>query len=76
MSISAALTSFGVRTASPCGLMMQRPSPTELFRPGWTDEKGHVAPGLGKPAAKVAADRTGADDKDVDGHMGKFSVES
>jgi hypothetical protein len=37
--------------------------PTELFRPGWTDEEGHVAPGLVKPAAKVAADRTGADDK-------------
>ena len=37
---------------------------TELFRPGWTNEEGHVAPGLGKPAAKVAANRTGADDKD------------
>ena len=37
---------------------------SELFRPGWADEEGHVTPGLGKPAAKVAADRTGAHDKD------------
>jgi hypothetical protein len=37
---------------------------TELFRPRWTDKKGHIAPGLGKPAAEVATDRTGADDKD------------
>ena len=41
----------------------------ELFRPGWTDEKGHVAPGLGEPASKVAADRTGADDKDPHSHV-------
>ena len=69
MSISSALTSFGVRTASPCGLMIRRPSSTELFRPRWTDEKSHIAPGLGKPAAKVAADRTGADDKDSHSHI-------
>jgi hypothetical protein len=40
---------------------------TELFRPRWTDEEGHVAPGLGEPATKVAAYRTGADDKDSHG---------
>src|ERR1700704_3560531 len=28
---------------------------TELFRPRRTDEEGYIAPGLGKPAAKVAA---------------------
>jgi len=44
--------------------------PTELFRPEWTDEESHVVPGLGKPAAKVAADRTGADDKDPHSHVG------
>jgi hypothetical protein len=38
---------------------------TKLFRPGWTDEKGHVAPDLGK----VAADRTGANDKDPHSHV-------
>jgi hypothetical protein len=43
---------------------------TELFRPGWTDEESHVAPGLSKPAAKVAADGTGADDKDPHSHVG------
>jgi hypothetical protein len=37
---------------------------TELFRARWTNEESHVAPGLGKSAAKVAANRTGADDKD------------
>ena len=45
--------------------------PTELLRPGWTDEEGHVAPGLGKSAAKVAADRTGADDKDPHSRRGE-----
>jgi len=44
---------------------------TELFRPGRTDEEGHVTPGLGKPAAKVAADRTGADDKDPRSRRGE-----
>jgi hypothetical protein len=42
---------------------------TELFRARWTDEKGHIAPSLGKPAAKVATDRTGADDKDPHSHV-------
>jgi hypothetical protein len=42
---------------------------TELFSPGWTDEEGYVAPSLGKPAAKISADRTGADDKDPHGHV-------
>ena len=37
---------------------------TELFRPGWTNEEGHIAPGLGKPATKVPADCTSANDKD------------
>ena len=45
--------------------------PTELFRPGWMDEEGHVAPGLGKPATKVAADRTGTDDKDSHSRRGE-----
>ena len=45
--------------------------PTELFRPGWTDEEGHVAPGLGKPAAKVAADGTCANDKDPHSRRGE-----
>jgi len=44
--------------------------PTELFRPGWTDKESHVAPSLGKPTAKVAADRTGADDKDPHSRRG------
>jgi hypothetical protein len=43
---------------------------TELFRPGWTDEESHVTPGLGKPATKVAADRTCADDKDPHSRWG------
>ena len=34
-----------------------------------TDEERHVAPGLGKPAAKVAADRTSADDKNPHSHV-------
>src|ERR1700720_3774247 len=42
---------------------------TELFRPRCTDEKGHVASGLGKPAAKVAADSAGSDDKDPHRHV-------
>jgi hypothetical protein len=37
---------------------------TELFRPGWRDEEDHVAASLSKPAAKLAADRTGAHNKD------------
>ena len=41
---------------------------TELLRPGRADEKGHVAPGLGKPAAKVAANGTGTDDKNPHSH--------
>ena len=43
--------------------------PTELFRPRRTDKEGHVAASLGKPPAKVAADRTGADDKNPHGHV-------
>ena len=37
---------------------------TELSRALWANKKSDIAPGLGKPAAKVAADRTGADNKD------------
>src|SRR5439155_26328816 len=36
---------------------------SELFLPRWTNEEGHVAPGLGQPATKVTTHRTGADDK-------------
>ena len=45
--------------------------PTKLFRPGWTNEEGHVASGLVKPPAKVAADRTCANDQDPHGRRGK-----
>ena len=37
---------------------------TELFRPGRADKKSHVAFGLDKPAAKIAPNCTGADNKD------------
>jgi hypothetical protein len=40
----------------------------ELFRPRWADEKSHVAFGLDKPAAKIAANCTGADNKDPHSH--------
>ena len=40
---------------------------TKLFRARWSNEKSHVAPGLGQPATKVTTHRTGADDKNPDG---------
>src|ERR1700730_18198247 len=39
----------------------------ELFRPRWTDQEGYIAPGLGKPAAKVATNCAGTDNKDPHG---------
>ena len=37
----------------------------EVFRASWTNKESHIASGLGKPAAKIAANRTGADDKNA-----------
>src|SRR6266404_3794309 len=41
----------------------------ELFRARRTNEKSHVAPGLGQPATKVTAHRTGPDDKNPHSHI-------
>jgi len=46
-----------------------QPVATELRGPGRTDEEGNIAASLGEPGAKVAADRTGADNEDSQSHV-------